>query len=61
MDSPQNIKKTSGTFFQGWQAKGEEAVQRLLFVVVCYLSDHVRCVLAQSSTSLDCWLSMLAC
>ena len=54
-----HVKKRSGTFFPGWQAKGEEAVQRLLFVVVCYLSDHVKCV-AQSSTSLDCWLSMLA-
>ena len=29
--------------FPGWQAKWEEAVQRRLFVVVCYLSDHVRC------------------
>ena len=42
------------------EAKGEEAAQRVLFVVVCDLSDHVRCV-AQSSTSLDCWLLMLAC
>ena len=25
-------------------SQGEYAFQRLLFAVVCYLSDHVRCV-----------------
>ena len=38
-------------------SQGEHAVQRLLFAVVCYLSENVRCV-AESSTSLDCWLRL---
>lgn len=38
-------------------SQGEYAVQRLLFAVLCYLSENVRCV-AESSTSLDCWLRL---
>ena len=44
-----------------WQAKGEDAVQRLLFVVVCCLSDHVRCVAQRAphpwTVGCRCWLA----